>query len=234
MKQVIKNILLLFACGAILTGCGGSGNSSGSGLKKNPYLGSLPAIYANYNAEKKAHEAKIEEQGMKLMAGGEKNSAKIMKLMKEDEETSKAMKEKMTAAVNAEIAKVAGKEVPVKFSDALANSKELFYNVGETKLADNKGALALSLSFSVKNDLEVPRLKGYDYGVYFRIIAADGSTITKSVLLPVKLENKAFTLSAGEHLLDNLFPLSIANMAQRYADFAGIEFITKAEYNEIK
>ena len=233
----IKFLVSALACGLILTSCGGGGGSSsggasgGSKLKKNQYVGSLPAIHADYAAEKKAHEAKMEKQGMQLMAGGEKNKDKLTKLMREDEETTKTMKEKFQAAVKAEMAKVAGKEVAVSYSKALLDSDELFYTVAPAKLTDDKGTLAIAFSFSVKHDLEVPRLKGHDYATYFRLIASDGSTIVKSVLLTVKLENKAFTLSAGEHLLDNSFPLSFSSKPEQYVDFAGVEFITKAEYN---
>ena len=225
----------VIACGVIFASCGGgSGNSGGSsgGVKKNAYLGLLPSLYADYNAKKKAQEAKVEEEGKKLMAGGEKNSAKLMKLMSEDEATTKAMKEKLTAAVNDEIAKVAGKEVPVAYSKALLDSDELFYKVAPAKLVADKDRLSIEFSFSAKNDFEVPRLKGHDFGTYFRLVAADGSTIIKTVLLPVKLENKAFTITTGEQLLEYKLPLSISNMAEAYANFAGVEFITKAEYNK--
>ena len=214
----------------ILTSCGGGGETSG--LKKNQYLGSLPAIYANYNAEKKAHEAKIEEQGMKLMAGGEKNTNKIMKLMKEDEETSKAMKEKMKTDVSAEIAKIAGKEIPVSYSKELTDSGELFYHVSPVKLIDNNGGLAIAIILSAKSDFEVPRMKGHDYSTYFRLIATDGSTIIKSVLLPVKLDTKVLSFAAGEQLQENKFSIHISNKPELYADFAGIEFISKDEYNK--
>ena len=231
MKRTLKAILLSLVCGAIFTGCGGSGSSgSGSKLKKNQFVGSLPAIYADYAAQKKAHEAKIEEQGQKLIAGGEKNKDKILKLMKEDEEATQAMKEKFQADVKAEIAKVAGKEVPVSYSKALLESEELFYNVAPAKLVDNKGDLAIGFSFSAKRDFEVPRLKGHDYVTYFRLITSEGSTITKSLLLTVKLENTAFSIAAGELLQENMFPLSMSGKSSRYADFAGVEFITKAEY----
>ena len=229
MKNKLNRIVFVLVCGMMLTSCGG--DSGKSGLKKNPYLGSLPAIYAGYNAEKKAHEAKVEEQGQKLMAGGEKNADKIMKLMMEEQETAKAMKEKMKTAVSAEIAKIAGKEIPVSYSKALLDSDELFYNVAPLKLVGNKEELVLVISLSAKSDFEVPRMKGYDYSTYFRFITSDGSTITKSVLLPVKLDYKPFSIAAGESLLENNFPLHLNNQPELYVDFAGIEFITKAEYD---
>ena len=228
MKKRFNIIIFALVCGAILTNCGGGGG--GSGLKKNQYLGSLPAIYANYNAEKKAYEAKIEEQGRKLMDGGEKNTDKIMKLMKEDEETTKAMKEKMKTAESAEIAKIAGTEIPVSYSKELTDSDELFYNVSPIKLIDSNGELALAISISAKSNFDVPRMKGYDYSTYFRLVAADGSTIIKSVLLPVNLDTKALSFAAGEQLLENKFSIHISNKPELYADFAGIEFISKNEY----
>ncbi len=217
---------------AMMVSC--SGSSGSSGVKKNEYLGALPAIYAGYNAEKAAHEAKMEEQGTKLMAGGEKNTGKIMKLMKEDEEKAKAMKEKMQADAKAEIAKIAGKEVPVSYSQALVDSENLFYNVAAPKLIDNDGKLAIAFSLSVKQDFTVPKYKGLDYAAYFRLIASDGSTIIKSVILPVKTDIKELTFTAKEPLTDYNFPVGISGIPEKYADFAGVEFITKDEYNAIQ
>ena len=229
MKNKLNKIVFALICGMMLAGCGGGGGKSG--LKKNQYLGSLPAIYASYHAEKEVYEAKVREQGEKLMAGGEKNAAKIMKLMMEEKETKKAMKEKMKATVSAEIAKIAGKEIPVSFSKALLNSDELFYNVSPIKLVGNNEDLSILISLSAKNDFEVPRMKGYDYCTYFRFITSGGSAITTSVLLPVKLEYKPFSIAAGEQLMENNYSLSVGAKPELYADFAGIEFITKAEYD---
>jgi len=230
MKNSFNLIVSVFIGGMILVSCGGGGGSKSEG-KKNPYLGSLPSIYAKYNAEKESLEKKIEEKGLKLMSGGEKNSDKIMKLMQEDEATSKVLKEKMNADASAEIAKIAGKEIPLSYTKSLSDSEELFYNVAPVKLVDNKGTLAIEIALSAKSDFDVPRMKGYDYSAYFRLITSDGSTITKSVLLPVKLEYKAFSIAAGEQLSLSNFPLYVSNQPEVYADFAGIEFITKEEYD---
>ena len=235
MRNRFLSMVLVIACGVIFASCGGgsgSGSNSGGGVKKNTHLGLLPSIYADYNAKVKAQEAKVEEEGKKLMAGGEKNTAKLMKLMTDDETTTKAMKEKLKVAVGEEIAKLTDKEIPVTFSKALLDSDELFYNVAPATLVAEKDRLSIAFSFSAKNVFEVPRLKGHDFGTYFRLVAADGSTIIKTVLLPVKLENKAFTITAGDQLLEYKLPLSISNMAEAYSNFAGVEFITKAEYNK--
>ena len=229
MKKQFNMFIFALVCGTILTGCGGSGGNSG--VKKNQYLGSLPAIYTDYNAEKEVHEAKMKEQGQKLMAGGEKNANKIMKLMIEEKETDKARREKLETAVSAEVAKIAGKEIPVSYSKALLDSDELFYQVSPAKLVGNKEDIAIAIVLSAKSDLEVPRMKGYDYGTYFRLIASDGSTIVQSVLLPVKLDTKALSFSTGEQLLENNFSLYMKNKPEIYVNFAGVEFITKDEYN---
>ena len=230
--KTFNNLIFIFLCGMIFASCGGE-SSSKSGLKKNRYLGSLPAIYADYNATIAAHEAKIEKQGMKLMSGGEKNSEKIMTLMQEDQATVKIMKDKLKTDVNAEIAKIVGKDVFVAYSKSLIDSDELFYNVASAKLGDNKGELAIAIVLSAKNDFEVPRMKGYDYSAYFKLITTDGSIILKSVLLPVKLDYKAFSIASGELLLENNFPLYISGNLELYANFAGMEFISKDEYNEL-
>ena len=230
-KNTFKLMIAAVICGVVFAGCGGGSGSGGSKLKKNEYLGSLPSIYADYSAKKKAHEENIEKEGAKLMAGGEKNASKLMKLMKEDEETTKSLKEKMKTAVSDEIAKVAGKEIPVSFSKELQESGGLFYDVSPVKLVENGGELAAAISLSAKDAFDVPRMKGYDYSTYFRFITSEGETIVTSVLLPVKLEHKAFSIAANQHLLDFNFPLYLSNKPEQWVKFAGIEFITKAEYD---
>ena len=228
MKRRLNIVVTAVVCGFVLASCGGG--SSKSGLKENKYLGKLPAIYADYDAKKSAHEAKMEEQGNKLMAGGEKNTSKLMKLVKEDEEATKAMKEQLTADLSAEMAKITGNEIPVSYSKALLDSDELFYTVSPVKLLEKDKTIAFAILLSAKQAFDVPRMKGYDYAAYFRFVTSDGSTITQSVLLPVKLENKAFSIAAGEQLLENNFPVYLSNKPELYADFAGIEFISKEEY----
>lgn len=233
MKNKLQLIALPLLCCIILASCGGDGNSKNSGgsLKKNPYLGSLPAIYADYNAEKEAYEKKIEEQGSKLLAGGEKNKDKIMKLMKEEEEKTKAMKEKLEATLKAEIQRLNGTELPISYSEQLKQSDEQFYTISGVKLVDNNGKLYMAYVISAKDKMEVPRYAGTGYSAYYRYRAADGSTIQKSVFLPIQADTKPQIFDAGQQLYEGQVPISMSNRPRRFANFDGVEFISKEEYN---
>ena len=225
-KNRLKLQVCTFICAVVVfAGCGGGSSDGGSKVKKNEFLGSLPSIYANFYAAEKADEEKME----KLAAKGDVN--KILKEAEKLEKEEKARNKKLKTDVSAEIAKIVGKEIPFSFSKALQDSKELYYSIAPTKLVEHNGDLAVAFSISSKNSFEVARMGGYDYTVYFRFIAADGSTITKSVLFAVPLQSKPLSVKEGELLLENNHPLNIAGKPETWANFAGIEFITKAEYD---
>lgn len=228
-KFFLKNVLAGAACLAAMmtfSGCGNGSGSGGSKLKKNEYLGSLPGICVDYEAKKATFEEKWQKKGEKVT-----DQTKAMKLMAEYEKEEKAMKEQFNADYKSELGKIVGKEIPVTFSEALQSSGEDFYNVAPVKVVDEGGKPAATISLSAKNNFDVPKMKGYDYGTYFRFVTKDGETILASVLLPVKLEYQAFSVSANQHLLDNNYPLSVSNKSELWANFAGIEFITKEEYD---
>jgi len=225
----IKLIISAVICGFAFAGCGSGGNGGGAGsstnnLKKNEFLGSLPSIYANYQASEKADEEKME----KLAAKGDMN--KILKEVEKLEKNEKEKKAKFKEDLSAEIAKIIGKEIPVSFCKELQNSGGLFYEIAPLKLIESSGDPAVVISVSAKNSFEVPRMGGYDYTVYFKIIASDGSTIEKSVLLPVQFSNKAQSFTAGQLLLEQKYSLYAGKNPEKWVNFAGIMFITKTEY----
>ena len=238
-------MISVLICGVILTGCGGSSGSGGSKLKNNKYLGLLPSIYANYNADKKAMEEKWHKKYEST-----KDLKKLMKFGEEQTKEEKALKEKFEADCIAERDKNAGNEIPVIFSKALLDSGDLFYDVEPLKLyfVSNMATLpAVNFSFTAKHDLELPaRINLYtqnkEYVAYYRAVASDGSGLTypdKVVLLYE--ETKPKSIAAGTALktndMSNVYSstctLINAREPEKWIDFAGIEFVTKSEYEEI-
>ncbi len=238
MKKM-RFIVSALACGLILTGCGGSGSSGESGgkIRKNDYLGNLPALYANYNAEKAATEKKIEEQGNKLMAGGEKNAGKLQKLFDDQKAKEKELKTKFDAEVKAELEKVIGKDIPVAFSEQLKSSDKFFFDVPVVKIAEQRGEPRLSISLTAKDNFTVPSMKGYDYSVYFRLAGKDGAPLERSasVILPVTLDRAALPYVKGETLIDSYvaYGFNLGNYPDR-ATLTAVEFISKEEYDASK
>lgn len=74
---LMKKTLSLLTCAILLAGCSGGGKS---GLKKNDYLGNLPALYADHALRVEAIEFETNAKGEKLMAGGQANYDKIQPL----------------------------------------------------------------------------------------------------------------------------------------------------------
>ena len=144
------------------------------------------------------------------------------------------MKDKFNAAVKAEVQKLAGKDIPVSYSERLKNSDEQFYTISNVKLLDDEGKLKMSFTISAKEDFVVPRYKGGDYCAYYRLYTEDGTKIEKSVFMPVPADTKPLSFTAGQVLQEDKRSMSISNLAELYANFAGVEFITKDEYSAIK
>lgn len=235
-----KSLMIVFAlimCGTMLTNCGGNGSGSNSSkLKKNEYLGNLPALYENYETGKDALEKKTEAESEKLLSGGEKNYSKIQKLFDDQKIKEKEMKEKFNADVKAELAKIVGKEVPVSFSDKLKNSDKFYFNVSDVKIVEQRGEPRISFTITAKDDFTVQSMKGYDYNVYFRLIGADGATLenSTSTTIPISLSLDVKSFKKGDVLLDsyNVIGFNLGRYAVDRANFSGIEFISKEEYNE--
>ena len=234
-KLSLLIVVMLFSITALtlaifFAGCGGGGSKSG--LKKNDYLGSLPAIYADYQLAKKADEEKID----KLHTSGNLN--KIMKEVAKIEKEEKERELKFEADLKAEMAKITGKDVPFTCSEAF---KKLNCEVVFMKFSDHStpGIIA---SIVAKNDFTVSskerNVDDYEY-VWYRAVAKDGSTIDKNsiFLFSVSWGNtKQFTkgqsLKSGSEYAQTF--LSISKKPEQFADFAGIEFITREEFNNLK
>lgn len=222
------------AC-ATLVACGGG--PGGSGLKKNDYLGTLPALYADQAAGLEAIEQKANAQAEKLMAGGEGNHDKIQPLYDKATEQMEQLKTQLRSDVEAQIAKLDGGRIPVTFSEALRSSGMDFYEISGMKITGerNGSSIVPSIVFDIiaKNDFTVPGMQSYDWSVYYRLTKADGVVDrSTSVLLPIPLERSSRSFTAGTQLLSGArIPLNFSSNAAELADFTGIEFISKSEYN---
>jgi len=234
MKRIKFSVLIVstLVCGLVLTGCGGG---SGAGkVKKNEYLGSLPTLYDSYKSAKESLEKNLETESEKLMAGGEKNYSKVQKLFDDQKSKEKDLKEKFKSDVAAEVAKIAGKAVPVNFSDELKNSDKLFFEVSDVKIVDDNGEAKIAVTITAKDDFTIPRMKSYDYTVYYRLVGSNG-TLEKSTscIIPVSLAYEAKSFKKGDILNQSLIGLNLNNYAADRAAFSGIEFISQQEYNAV-
>jgi hypothetical protein len=218
-----------------MAGCGGgSGSGSGGGkIKKNEFLGNLPALYDGYNSEKAAMEAKLETESNKLMAGGEKNYDKVQKLFDDQSLREEELEEKLIADMQAELSKLAGKAIPVVFSQKLRDSGTLFFDIADAALVDDRGEVGLSFNIKAREDFTIPSMKAYDYTIFYRLTGDQGATLENSVsaIIPVPLDRQAKSFAKGELLNSSKVALNLGRYAADRAAFSGIEFITKEEYD---
>ncbi|MDR2970143.1 MAG: hypothetical protein LBV32_11165 [Tannerellaceae bacterium] len=237
LKFPAKNVWVASAlmCGSFLMSCGGSGGG-GSKLGKNDYLGNLPAVYDGYNMEVAALEEKTNNEGEKLMSGGEKNYDKIQAVYDEQKVKEKELKEQFNTDVKAELSNIVGKEVPVTFSEGLKNSGKFYYDA-TVKIGELRDEPRLSVTLSAKDDFTVPSMQSYDYTVYLRLVGKDGVVLENSttVIMPIPLAREAKSFGKGDVLIADYAALDF-NLSRYAADrvnFAGVEFISTEEYNAI-
>ena len=222
-----KSILTVFALAAVLTGCGGGSSSKSGGMKKNEYLGSLPAIYAGFQSAKKADEAKIE----KLQETG--NFEKMAKEAAKIEKEAKEREAKFEADLKAEMGKIAGKDIPFTCSEAF---KKMNCEVVYVKLSDHSTP-GIVASIVAKNDFEVSHKEknADDYGnIHYKALAKDGSTIAKYDFFMMTVawgQSKSFTKGQSLHFegKDAKGWWAFSKAPEKWVDFASIEFITKEE-----
>ena len=210
-------------CAVIFAGCGGSGGGSKSGLKKNDYLGNLPAIEADCKLSEKADKEKMEKAQL---------SGDLGKMMKADTEIKKEKKlryEKYLADMEAEAQKFAGKEIPVSYSKAF--SEEMHYEIASVTLMSGG---CLGFIIKAKEDFSVAAYQNMA-GCYFKAVAKDGSNLgVYDIPLSHQFSSSNTNYTKGHLLKDNSLGiyLAISRNPEKWVDFAGIEFITTEESSE--
>jgi hypothetical protein len=213
------------ACGVIFAGCGG-----GSGLKDNELLGALPRIYADYKLADKADDEKMD----KLVEKGDFVGA--MKEEAKQKKEGKERREKYQADLKAELAKIAGKDVPFTVSEAF---KQLKAEVTSVKFGEGSyGSVTAVVPIVAKEDFKIDKEnKGEDYSsIYYKVLAKDGSAIGKgSIYLSIGWLPK---FTQGQSLQsDGKDPMAYFNISgnpEKWVDFASIEFVTKSEFDGLK
>ena len=221
MKKKLLLIISALVCGFMLANCGSS-------VSKNEYLGALPSIYASYQAEKEAYEEKVKKEAIGLLNGGEKNISKLKALKEEEKNKLKEMEEQLNKDLRAETRNLAGREIPVSYSESLKDSDEQFYTVAPVILTENdKGALTMPIKIIAKNDIEFP--KGLHF-VHFRFVAADGSTLDPASVYLIDRDARDRFFAVNDLIRETSYDMSVIQREPAsWANFVGIEFCTKEE-----
>ena len=221
----INWMICAMICAVIFAGCGGSGSGSKSGLKKNEYLGNLPAIEADSKLAEKADKEKMEKAKLTGDLG------KMMKASTEVEKEKKLRYEKYKVDIEAETQKFAGKEIPVSYSKAFL--EETPYEIASVTLMSGG---CLGFIVKAKEDFTVAAYKNLEE-CYFKSVAKDGSKIDKaSIILSHQFSSSNTNYTKGHVLRDKSIGvyLGISRDPEKWVNFAGIEFITQKEYYDEK
>jgi len=199
LKAILK-IAGIIAIGAVIiftmAACGGGGSGAKkSGLKTDGFFGALPAIYADHNL---ADDAVREKNKIAKEKAEKKQDAKAY--AKAGEQFSKGLEEigdKLTANVDAEVAKLVGKDVPFTVAENFRTFK-----VNSLKV-DASGNLVMETSDVRRNMMGVAQFT-------FRAVAKDGSVIIEHV-----------NYGADKVIVSG----SMRSEPEKWVDFEKIEFI---------
>ncbi|MCL2028437.1 MAG: hypothetical protein FWG79_08140 [Bacteroidales bacterium] len=224
MKKITTMTLAAIICGILFTACGGG---SKSGLKKNQFLGALPAIYADYELK----ETSLKERAKKVA-----NSGSLKKMVKEaqrQEEESTKNSAKFEADRKAEIKKIAGKTIPVSFKTPL------WYDITAATLADNDdGTPTIVLTAKALDDVTVRSSDGPNMSnFYCRFLDKDGAVIAQTAVMLYYLtwgQTKTFATGDALKMHDGKDPQIYVDMRdpKGMVNFASLEFVSFEEYTK--
>jgi hypothetical protein len=217
-------------CGVMLAGCGGSGGSAKSGLKSNEYLGSLPALIADYALANDAAQEKTKQ--VKEKAAEKQDFEKLLKVEEQDKKEWSERNGKFEEAQKAEWDKINGKDIPFKCSDAFG---QMSVQVGSVNL--NAANMGLVITVTAKEDFTVYSTRNFNeyQQFHYRVLAKDGSVIetnSTSYVYAMVVQPKPFkqgdAIKSGDGDLKG--NLGISRDPAKWVEFASIEFISYDEY----
>jgi len=134
------NLVLAMALTLSLAACGGGG----SDLPANKYFGKLPQIDDSWRIENKAAKDKYEKDDSK-------------NAWDKYEKNKKELREKYEADSKAETASLAGKEIPVSYTDEFkASEAGQTYEIGKVKIKNKDGYCVLEIPVTAKKDFTMP------------------------------------------------------------------------------
>jgi hypothetical protein len=231
MKNKFYHLLAVLVCAAAIVGCT---KKSSSTLQRNDFLGNLPALYDAYDIDRTAAEKTAEQKGAKLLEGGEKNFDKIQKLYEELQTAQEARDSIFNADLATEMAAVAGTEIPVSYSTQLADP----WFTATAKVGTLYDAPWLQVTINTKEPFTAPAMQANNYTLYLRLVDAAGATLEKGlgVVSPVRLRalDQAFIPSSPVTVDYYVMDFQLGRYAASRAQLAGVEFITKQEFNTLK
>ncbi len=231
MRKLTFSVIGIFILGAALASCGGGGGKSN--LATDGFFGKLPAIYDSYNIEKAEMEADMKAEGEKVIKSGD--ISKAAKLYEEATEAGKALKADLEKKLAEEMPKSVGKEVPVSYSDELKKSESLFFDAKVT-VGEYSGNAAMSIVLTANKEFTPTDSSAMDATFYFVCIDKDGNPLERSKWSNNPLNYRKRTIANGETFYNTPAAKSfgIETYPASRVNFAGVKFITKAEYDKVK
>jgi hypothetical protein len=207
-------LITVIGATVMLYACGGGG-------AKNEYLGNLPGLYEKFSNE---------EANVKASLKDEKDMSKLTKAFEE----MTAKEKQLEADVAAEVAKIAGREIPVTYSDALTSSGGQYFNAKAVTAENKRGGLNLVVSLTAKDAFTSTEAQAKEWVCYY-LADKDGAPIEGTRWGTAPLYNKtAAAFGAGDQIdkLDRY--LDIKKNPAGYAKLASVRFVTREEYDNAK
>jgi uncharacterized lipoprotein YehR (DUF1307 family) len=234
MKNTIKRlgiIALVAVIGFSMAACGGGAKKSG--LKDNQYLGTLPALHADYELAKSA-PARIKAEKKIENSSSEKRS----QLREKEEKVLEEIENKFEKAIEAEWTKINDRDVPFTVSAAF---QELPIQIDSVRVRSNDDYSGLLVTVTAKQDFSMRRTSDNGYrdvsSLFFKILAKNGSVISQSFTELVRETRLPKSYKEGEDIKDEglrnpdiRLNLDFYSDHTKLADFANVEFVTRNEF----
>jgi len=211
------NLVFAMALTFSLVDCGGGGG--GSNLPENKYLGKLPRIEDSWRTGNKVAKEKYEKD--------ESKSA-----WEKYEKTKKELQDKYMADSKTEAASLAGKEIPVSYSDEFkASEAGQLYEIGKVKIITNAdGYCQREIPITVKKDFTMPNAMNYNKWQAVQIpiwdIAEDGRQLFNWAIGPGLAFKDGDLVKAGTTFTQTG---GCTNSNKGYAYFSGMKIHAQNE-----
>lgn len=219
-NEIMKRNLFLAIMTFALASCGGKETGGDSDIVTSDILGDLPMLYADKNAQEEQIKSKVNA------------ASSFDELSKIDQENKKVIAE-INEKIEAQMAKLDGKDVKFSISDSLKVSPELYFDLEPTP--QFKAGKKLSVIINPTMAITMPEYvkNGYQYSMYVKIVDSKGGIIDKKWLTPFS-GRTGNVFEKGAAIEEQKIELNIGLYPELWSDFIQIIFCTESEYNNSK
>ena len=219
----MKRLAIITLTAIMMASCGGD-SATKSGLKKNEYLGNIPALYADYELARQAHIEVSNELRNRIR---ETNSSEARKQLDKESDKFDRIAEKILTKVESELAKIDGNPIVFALSETM---EKLNIKVEYLIFRADDFTLKMQVSFVALHDFEINTYNWRNYDqIHYNIMSEKGWIIRTGRFDLVYLQHGQTRTIAKGQTFGNEVILNVDQRSECWAEFAGIVFYTSED-----